>query len=185
MYRQEDPTTLWKALLKKRPCTTSLAQHRWTASCYNTQPAYFLWAQRLTKHWQAFFDLLVPLNQSWCKNASILVVVLSATHFDLKGHKQDGKPNPTHFIETGLAMQTFSLVATSLKIVTHIMAGFNAEKAYQTLGIPRDKYKIAAMIAVGKRGDSRLLDSYRRQLDEQQRTRKPVSEMSHEGIFPK
>ena len=56
---------------------TMLEAGRWAASSYNSQPWRFLYARRGTAHWQKFFDLLVPFNQSWTKDAAALVVALA------------------------------------------------------------------------------------------------------------
>lgn len=50
---------------------------RWAPSSYNAQPWRFVYAKRNTPHWQTIFDLMIPFNQSWAKNAACLVVVVS------------------------------------------------------------------------------------------------------------
>ena len=71
---------------------------RWAPSSYNNQPWRILYARRGTPHWQAFFDLMVPQNQVWTKNAAALLVFVSKTTFDF-----NGKPYPTHSFDTGAA----------------------------------------------------------------------------------
>ncbi len=71
---------------------------RWAPSSYNNQPWRIMYARRGTPHWQAFFDLMVPQNQEWTKNAAALLVFVSKSTFDF-----NGKPYPTHSFDTGAA----------------------------------------------------------------------------------
>ena len=56
---------------------------RWAMSSMNNQPWRFLYAFRNTPHWDRFFGLLTPNNQGWCKNAGVLIVVVSRRHLIL------------------------------------------------------------------------------------------------------
>ena len=58
---------------------------RWAPSSYNAQPWRFIYAKRETEAWRALFELLVPFNQSWVENASVLVVIASHTVFEKSG----------------------------------------------------------------------------------------------------
>ena len=52
---------------------------RWSPSSYNSQPWRFVYALRGTPEWEGFFDLLVPGNQKWAKDAGALVILVSNT----------------------------------------------------------------------------------------------------------
>ncbi len=52
---------------------------RWAPSSYNQQPWRFIYARRDTAHWAQFLGFLNEFNQSWAKNASALVFVISKT----------------------------------------------------------------------------------------------------------
>ena len=54
---------------------------RWAPSSYNEQPWCFIYGKRGTKHWDRLFNLLVPYNQSWAKNSSFLILVISRNRF--------------------------------------------------------------------------------------------------------
>ena len=56
---------------------TIMEAARWAPSSYNSQPAKFLYARRGTPHWDRFFGLLGEFNQSWAKDASVLIVMVS------------------------------------------------------------------------------------------------------------
>src|SRR5262249_35998733 len=68
---------------------------RWAPSSYNNQPWRVLYARRDTLNWQTFFDLMVPPNQAWAKNAAALLVFVSKETFDF-----NGQPYPTHSFDT-------------------------------------------------------------------------------------
>ena len=50
---------------------------RWAPSSYNNQPWRFVYARRNTKDWDKLFGLMGEFNQSWAKNAAVLIVVAS------------------------------------------------------------------------------------------------------------
>jgi nitroreductase len=124
---------------------------RWAPSSYNNQPWRFLYAHRDTPHWQTFFDLLVEFNQSWVKNASALVVLVSSTHFDF-----NGEPSVTHSFDTGAAWQNLALQGWLKGLVVHGMQGFDYERARAALKIP-EGFQVEAMAAIGKPADPATL----------------------------
>jgi nitroreductase len=149
---------------------------RWAPSTYNEQEWRFLYARRETAHWQTFFDLLVEANQVWCKSAAVLVCVLSHKIFE-----RNGNPNPVHTFDSGAAFENLALQGSVMDLVVHGMAGFDYDKAPAALQVP-DDYKVEAMFAVGRHGDPAQLPRELRDR-EQPSTRKPVSEIVHEGLF--
>src|SRR6266700_1477015 len=103
---------------------------RWAPSSYNNQPWRMLYARRGTSNWQMFFDLMVPQNQEWTKNAAMLIVFISKTTFDF-----NSKPYPTHSFDTGAAWENLALQAWLKGYVAHGMQGFDYEKAKSALKI--------------------------------------------------
>lgn len=149
---------------------------RWAPSSYNNQPWRFIYARKNTEHWQKFFDLLVEFNQSWCKDAGVLVLVISKKNFEY-----NGKPSRTHAFDTGSAVENFALQASLSNLVAHGMEGFDYDKAREVFGIP-DDYEILCMYAIGKPGRKEDLPA-ELQKQEVQSTRKKVSEFVAEGEF--
>src|ERR1700730_17158483 len=92
---------------------------RWAPSSYNDQPWRFLYTKHNKKHWDTFFNLMIPFNQSWAKNAACLVVVISKKTFDY-----NNKPAKTHSYDTGAAWMALALEGCSRKYVVHGMEGF-------------------------------------------------------------
>lgn len=149
---------------------------RWAPSAFNSQPWRFIYAKRDTEHWDRLFGLLNEGNQSWTKNASALMVVLSQRISDY-----NGKLNKTHAFDTGAAWENLALQAITLGWYAHAMSGVHFDKAREVLGVPKD-YDIHAMIAVGKKGDKASL-SEKDQERETPNDRKQISEFIMEGKF--
>lgn len=149
---------------------------RWAPSAYNEQPWRFIYAKRNTKHWDKMFNLLGEFNQSWAKNAPVLILIISK-----KISSNNGKPNPYHQFDTGSAWENMAVEAVNKGLVTHAMAGFNHKKARTELKIP-DDYDPLAMVAVGKKAQKEMLPQ---QLQEREipSQRKPLKEIVIEGEF--
>ena len=170
------PRAMDGSSLTQKELNQLLEAARWAPSTYNEQEWRFLFAHRDTPNWALFFDLLVEANQVWCKNAGVLVVVLSHKVFE-----KNQKPNPVHTFDSGAAFENFALQGTAMGLVVHGMAGFDKAQARQHLEVP-DDYEVEAMIAVGHQGDPSSLPEELRER-EFPSSRKPVSEISWEGKF--
>ena len=149
---------------------------RWAPSSYNNQPWRFIYAKRNTAHWDTFFNLLVEGNQTWAKNASVLIVLISKNTFD-----HNGKPATTHTLDAGAAWENLALQGTIRKLVVHGMQGFDYDKARDALKIP-EEYTVEMMIAVGKQGHKETLPEPM-QKGETPNDRKPISDIVMEGSF--
>lgn len=125
---------------------------RWAASSYNEQPWRFLLA-RSSEDRKKFVDFLLPANQVWAKDAPILLVVLAKKTFS-----HNGQPNKTYQFCTGAAAAYLTLACTQQGLIAHGMAGFDADMARATLGVPSD-FDLMAVFAVGYHGDKSLLPS--------------------------
>lgn len=149
---------------------------RLAPSSYNGQPWRFLYALQNTPSFEKMFSLLVPFNQTWAKNASSLILILSRTLFT---HNQ--KPCKTHSFDTGSASENLALQGSYLNLVIHMMEGFDYHKARELFQIS-DLYTIEAMIAVGKPAAKETLP-LELQKDEHKRERRPLKELISEGVF--
>jgi nitroreductase len=152
---------------------------RWTPSSYNDQPWHFIYAKRDTSAWQTFFDLLVPFNQSWVKNAAVLIVIISRNTF-----AHNGELSCTHSFDTGAAWQNLTLQGSFMGLVIHGMGGFDYDKAKKALAIP-DGYTVEAMVAVGKPGPVSVLPENLQAKEGQQSGRNELSSFVFEGTFTK
>lgn len=150
---------------------------RWAPSEYNSQPWHFIYAKRGSKHWNALYNLLVPFNQEWCKNASVLVVMVSRNHYE------NGDLIRTHSFDAGAAWQNLGLQASMRGLVAHGMSGFDYDRAKKDLHIP-DGYTVEAMCAIGHLANPDVLpEGGMREGDKKRSSRKPLKEFVSEGSF--
>lgn len=149
---------------------------RWSASCFNGQPWRFVYAKRDSVHWQRFIDCLVEFNQSWCKNAAALIVLVSKDDFE-----HNNQPNTHHTFDSGAAWQSLALQGSMNGLVVHGMAGFDKEKAAKAVHLP-EGHTVEIMIAVGKPGPVDVLpeDMQEKEAPSQ---RKPIRELVFDGEF--
>lgn len=177
IYHRWSPRAMTGEPVSQEDLDRLLEAARWAPSCYNDQPWRIFYAHRDTDHWQTFFDWLVEFNQGWCENAGVLFVFTSKTHFE-----HNGKPNSTHGFDAGSAWENLALQASAMGLVSHGMAGFDAEAAHDGLGLgdEDDEYEVHCMVAVGHPADVETLPEDLRER-ETPSGRKSVGEISHEG----
>jgi nitroreductase len=170
------PRAMSGAPLAEAQLLSLLEAARWAPSTYNEQEWRYLYARRDTAGWALFLDLLLPANQAWCRNAAVLLVVLSKKTFT-----RNGKPNPVHTFDAGASFENLALQGAALGLVVHGMAGFDRARARRELEVP-DDFEVEAMIAVGHPGDPDDLPPELRER-EQPSGRKPIAELAREGKF--
>jgi nitroreductase len=151
---------------------------RWAPSSYNSQPWRFIYGKRETPAWDSLFALLIDWNKKWCKNAAVLLLVISQKHFEL-----NGKPSRTHSFTTGAAWENLCLEGWARHYVVHGMEGFDYKQARITCRIP-DEYEIEAMTAIGKPGKVSALPQEMQEKEIVSLQRKPLKELLFEGGFP-
>lgn len=169
-------------VLPEEQLLTMLEAAHWAPSSYNSQPARFLYALKESADWDRFFNLLVPFNQSWVKDAGALVIIVSESTMIVPGSDKP-VPSPTHSFDTGCAWGYLALQAWRSGWYAHGMVGFDMEKAFAELDLPMG-FRVEAAIAIGKIGDkSKLPDQLRER--EVPSGRKPLSEVAFAGSFKK
>jgi nitroreductase len=168
------------AAIDDRDLHTLFEAARWAPSAFNGQPWLFLYARRDTPQWAQFLDLLIPFNQDWVKNASLLIYLLS----DSLMQRGDAEPTPSHShsFDAGAAWAYLALQATHLGLQAHAMVGIDFDRARAELAVP-ERYRLEAAIAVGRPADKSIL-SETLQAREVPSGRKPISEFAFEGRFP-
>ncbi len=160
---------------------TIMEAARWAPSSYNSQPAKFLYARRGTPHWDRFFGLLVEFNQSWAKDASVLIVMVSNSMM-LPPGRDKPVPSHSHSSDAGAAWAHLALQATRSGWQAHGMVGFDMDRAFAELNVPQG-YRVESAIAIGRVGDKSKLPEAM-QAREVPSSRKPLSEVMLEGGFP-
>lgn len=156
---------------------TLLEAARWAPSSGNGQPWRILYALKDTPSFPTFFDLLLPMNQVWGKNAGALFVLVSNTV-----QENNGKPNLTHSFDTGAAWMSLALQGSLSGLVVHGIGGFDRAKARAALAIP-ETFTVEAMAIAGHPAPATSLpeDLQKREVRSQ---RKPLEAIAFEGGFP-
>lgn len=149
---------------------------RWAPSSFNEQPWHILYAKRDTPQWDKLYDLLIDFNKEWCKNAAVLLVMVSRNTF-----AKNNKPSETHSYDTGAAWMSIALEGSARGLVVHGMSGFDYDKARTSLNVP-EGCTVDAMAAIGKRAPKEALPE-EIQEREAPSDRKPISEFIHNGGF--
>lgn len=148
---------------------------RWAPSSSNEQPwAYLVATKEDAENFAKMVGVLVEFNADWAKQAPVLA--LSLAHLKTR----DGKLNRVALHDVGSASAQLTFEANSRGLVVHQMAGFHAEKARETFGIPADWEPVAAM-AIGYPGNPDSLPQKLREREVAPRTRKPLKEFVMTG----
>ena len=153
---------------------------RWAPSAFNGQPWRFVYAHRGTAEWDRLFDVLIPYNQAWVKNASVLVFAISDRFRRSEGREPASLYS--HSFDAGAAWAYLALRAYQIGWAAHGMSGFGLAKAYEALGVAEAEYQVEAAIAVGRPADASMLDEpYRSR--ETPSPRNAVASFVSEGQF--
>jgi len=160
---------------------TILEAGHWAPSSYNSQPWRMLYARRGTAHWDKFLGLLNAFNQSWAKNGSALIIMVSKSTMRPPGQEKD-IPSHTHSFDAGAAWAQMALQATLSGYQAHGMVGFDMDRAFAELNVP-EGHRVEAAIVIGKQGDKSTL-SEQMQAREAPSGRNKLSEAALEGGFP-
>ena len=116
---------------------------RWAPSCFNNQPWYYLvfdGSDQAAR--ERARDCLVEGN-AWARRAPLLLLSVARENF-----LYNQSPNRHAQHDTGAASAYLVLQAVELGLVTHQMAGFDAERARAEFHIP-EGFTPMAMIAIG------------------------------------
>ena len=148
---------------------------RWAPSSYNEQPWQFFYASRENiAAFENMLSILVPGNQEWAKNASLLIISTAKTHVTRNGSENFYALHDTALAEANLVFQ-----AESMGLSTHIMGGFDREFAKQALPMPEGYIPVAA-IAVGYKGNFDDLSAANKNRANAPRIRKNIDEIAVE-----
>lgn len=144
---------------------------RWAPSCYNEQPWLFVYAFK-EKDREKIISMLVDKNRMWASYAPVFVLILTCKYF-----KDTRKNNSWAQFDAGAAWMSLALQVRKRGLYAHAMARFNRDKAYDILGISREKYDVIAVVAVGKIGDKGQLIKELQDM-EKPNSRKSLKEIS-------
>ena len=179
-------TTRWsprafdRSVIPDADLKTIFEAARWAPSAFNYQPWRLLYARRESVDWDRFLSLLIPWNQSWAQNASVLIYICSDTVMEMKPGQTSYAH--THSFDAGAAWASMALQATMLGYHAHGMAGVDWDRAREELKVP-DRFRIDAACVIGRTGSLDLLDEKNR-AREKPSDRRPITEIAFAGDFP-
>jgi nitroreductase len=151
---------------------------RWAPSSSNEQPWSFIVASKEEPaEFARMLGCLVEFNQSWAKEAPVLLLSIARLNF-----ASSGKPNRHALHDVGQAIASLTVQAMAEGLFVHQMAGFDAEKARREFAIP-EGYEPVAVAAIGYLGDANSLPDKLRERELAPRQRKPLKEFVYEGTW--
>ncbi len=132
-------------MLSREQIISLVEAARWAPSCFGDQPWRFIVFDKATNQsgWEKALACLAEGNQSWAKDAPLLLIACADSVFS-----QNGKPNRWGQYDTGAAALNLSLQAAALGLMVHQMGGFDADKTRSEFSIP-EQYTPMAMMTVG------------------------------------
>ena len=142
---------------------------RWAPSAYNLQPWSFIYGKRGYDTFNKIIESLVPFNQMWTPNSSLLIMVCG------NNITSEGNSNLTFAYDCGTAVANITFEASSRGLFVHQMSGFDPEKASSLFNLPSN-IKPLVIIAVGYKDDAEKLHENLVALEKAPRERKPISE---------
>jgi nitroreductase len=159
-YRSLAPVEITESLIIDLAKSASLAP-----SCKNSQPWRFLFVFD-KKELQKLYKAIIPPNDKWVKNSSLIIVVFSNVQFDCII-----KERLYYLFDTGIATAFIILRATELGLIAHPIAGFEEIKIKELFKIPNDM-RIITLLIIGKK--STEIDENLTDLMKATEMRKPV-----------
>ena len=160
-------------VIAQKDLDTILEAATWAASANNEQPWVYYYGFKGTPGFQKIFDSLVPGNQIWAKNASVLIASVVRTTLEASG-----KLNGWAFHDVGMADAQLLLQAVALDIYGHPMGGFDKVKLTENIALPEHQEPIA-VIALGYLDDADKLEEPFKTREITPRQRKPLDTISH------
>ena len=168
-------------LVTREQIIALLEAARWAPSCFGDQPWRFIFWDKSTDEqaWKQALDCIVPGNQSWAKDAQVLILVCANSVFD-----HNGQPNRWAQYDTGAAAENICLQAAHAGLMAHQMGGFDVDQAREKFKIPAE-FTLMAMISVGYAADIANVTGEALARETAARKRKPLSEMFFEASWAK
>ena len=150
---------------------------RWAPSCFGDQPwRYILFNKSQNKSaWDAAFSCLAEGNQSWAKDAPMLILASADSKLT-----RNSNPNRWGQYDTGAASMSLCLQATAIGLMVHQMGGFDVEKARDLFAVP-EQYTPMAMMTVGYQLPLEMISADVKERELSERNRRPLAENFFDG----
>ncbi len=171
LARRWSPVAFAPEAMDRETLATLFEAARWSPSCFNDQPWFYLVARRDDEAaWEAMVGCLVEGNAEWARSAAVLAIGVARLSF-----AYNGKPNRWGYYDLGQSAAHLTIQAMALGLWVHQMGGFHPEKVRATYGVP-EGYDPVAAIAIGGMGDPELLPPHLLERQNGPRSRKEVAE---------
>lgn len=176
ILRRWSPRAFASRPVERGPLARLLEAARWAPSCFNEQPwRYIVATQENPTEYARLLACLVEGNQTWAKQAPVLMISVAALNF-----AHNGQPNRHAFHDVGAASAWLTVQATALGLFVHQMGGIHVDKARETYGIP-EGFEAVAGIAIGYLGDPATLTEKQRETELAPSKRNPLEGMVFTG----
>ncbi|GEQ86414.1 hypothetical protein ULMS_19220 [Patiriisocius marinistellae] len=139
------PRTFSDMTVSETEIRSLLEAGRWAPSSNNFQPWRIIWGIKGSKTYDRIYNVLVEFNQSWAKNAPVLM--LGA----FKKTNPDGEENFHALHDLGAFSAMLTVQAQHLGIAVHQMAGVKFKDALKEFDFTND-YHVATALALGYYG---------------------------------
>ena len=153
----------------------ALEAARWAPSAFNGQPWRFFVGRNGDDVFASIISTLVPFNQSWAKNASVLITVAAKTI------KDDGSIHADYQFDCGLAVAQLVFEVHNRGFVAHQMTGFDSSVSSKVLKMDATLVPVV-VIAIGKQDAPEKLEGPAAEREIAPRQRKPLSEIVITGL---
>lgn len=152
---------------------------RWAPSCFGDQPWRYIICNKHKNQaaWDQAFSCLSEGNQSWAKDAPVLILSVADGIMS-----KTGKPNRWGQHDTGAATMSLCIQATELGLMVHQMGGFNADTSRKLFSVP-EQYMPMAMMTVGYQLPLEKIDGEVREREIAERARNPLGMNFFEGTW--
>lgn len=167
------PRSFSEKQISQTDLDTILEAASWAASASNEQPWEYYYAFNGTDGFLKLHDGLAVFNQTWAKNASVLIAAVARKTF-----AANGTDNKWAQHDLGMADANMFLQASSMGIYAHGMGGFDKHIISLAINLGEDK-ELVCMIALGYLGDADILPEPYKTRELTQRDRKPLSEFTN------
>lgn len=166
------PRSFSNKAISSEEINTILEAAGWAFSANNMQPWNYVYAHNGETGFQKLLDCLMPGNQAWAKNASVLISALINTK------TPTGAENKIARHDLGAANATLALQAESMGISAHVMGGFDAAKTKETLQLDPENQEPVVFIALGYLDSADKLEEPFKSRELTERNRKALHEFT-------
>lgn len=149
MGKRWSPRSFKRYVIVEEDIDTLFEAARVAPSCYNEQPWRFYLSN--AKTFDDFLSLLVPENQKWAKNASLIGFISAKKTFT-----HNGEENAHAVFDCGAAWMSMTTQARAMGLYTHGMGGIDYDAVKSRFNVA-DDYTVVCGFAIGVAAEPDIL----------------------------